>query len=109
MIEINQIHFEFLHEMKILRKKILFLILLELLLSHSVLCDDSEEDFDDDGGRDDDSSSDEQPDNEISADVKDVMKVIGSVLPAKLDDKSKTKHYILANLYSLSQKLKKRS
>jgi hypothetical protein len=47
-----------------------------------------------DGGRDDDSSSDEQPDNEISADVKDVMKVIGSVLPAKLDDKSKTKHYI---------------
>jgi hypothetical protein len=74
--------------MKIIRKKVLFLILLELVLLNRAFCDDTDEEFDDGGGRDD-ISSEEQPDNEISADLKDVMKVIGSALPAKIDDKSK--------------------
>jgi hypothetical protein len=59
--------------MKILIVKIFFLILLEFGLSRGALCDDSDEQYFD-------------RDNEISADVDEVMKVIGSVLSKRIDE-----------------------
>jgi hypothetical protein len=57
--------------MKKHRIKILFLILLELVLSRGALFDDRN--------------------NEISADVKDVIKAIGSVLSKNIDEDGESK------------------
>jgi hypothetical protein len=61
--------------MKILSIKIIFLISLELVLSRGDLYDEEIDDND--------------RDNEISADVKDILKVIGSTLGTKIDEDSK--------------------
>jgi hypothetical protein len=61
--------------MKILSIKIIFLISLELVLSRGGFFDYNDEDND--------------RDNEISADVKDILKVIGSTLGTKIKDDSK--------------------
>jgi hypothetical protein len=64
--------------MKILIVKIIFLILLELVLSRGAFGDDSNNNIDDE--------DDIDKKNQISVDIEDVMKVIGSVFSKKFDE-----------------------
>jgi hypothetical protein len=75
--------------MKILTKKISFLILLELVLSQGVLCDDTNSN----GNEEAEEEEYIDKDSEISADVNDVIKVLGSIFARKIDDDGKTKKY----------------